>query len=756
MLTIVVVTVFLLLPVESTAYTFSGWTVNGSFTCHCKPDVQCDAKTGACPGGVCVIQQANHLWGDDTTCQTGDVALSGTAYQTGDSVYTAQRCITGYRGYNESLLHLETYCHPHRADGQLSWSLDFGQTFVVFYVDIGPIDERTTIDGRVYNTYGAEVYVSESRTPTPSELCGLYTGTYHSNTNVQCSNRVGRYVHFIQPNMNITAMKTRYIRVYGYQYYSCNVIEGQYRFGAACSRLCNCQNQCDLITGECEGNCTVGWLKDSGGVCREVCRNCDSPHGRSCNGTTGECYADCDLGYTGFNCQSQCDAHHFGANCAYQCHCQRCDNYDGICVPPWCDAGYYGRQCHDECLPGTWGIGTQSGCPNDCHCTTICNTTNGYCNDYCFHPYIGDNCSIIKPSLINSTISLEERKDTIILTISNIEYQTELVSEYVLQYKLYQHDAFMSTTIRPASGRKVREVTGAEVVLHVPFSGQSINSRYEFLLTPLISTDQYSGVGTSSELIQYSTGCLQYSDLPSCKHWCLCSLGPEVLCLLTCDYCHTCDSEPRMPSDDNVHFVITNITIDAMTLKFKSVDAHADVPAIAIFVTHLHNQYANISSLTINAEHTFRGLSSNTEYAIEVTAVLENGVVGHGWTLTASTLKEASDILLPVVFGVVVTVIGIAALSMTVFILIRRKGRQSLDEEPIEEPIEPYDYIEVEKIGKGVQVQYDGYLVPVVPPNGWDIKPVETPSDGYESLHSYACEQRKVHVYDNEKDGTVL
>ena len=751
MLTIVVVTVFLLLPVESTAYTFSGWTVNGSFTCHCEPDVQCDAKTGACPGGVCGIQQADHPWGDDTTCQTGDVALSGTADQTGDSVYTAQGCIAGYREYNESLHQLRTYCHPHRADGQLSWSLDFGQTFVVFYVNIGPIDERTTIEGRVYNTYGAEVYVSESRTPTPSELCGLYTGTYHSPTNVQCSDRVGRYVHFIQPNVNITAMKFQHVQVFGYQYYACNVIEGQYRFGAACSRLCNCQNQCDLVTGECEGNCNVGWQKYNG-VCREVCRNCDSLHGRSCNGTTGECYADCDLGYTGFNCQSQCDAHHFGANCAYQCHCQRCDNYVGICVPPWCDAGYYGEQCHDKCLPGTWGRGTQSGCPNDCHCTTTCNTTNGHCGDDCVHPYIGDNCSIIKPSLINSTISFEERKDTIILTISNIEYQPELVSEYVLQYKLYQHGTFMSTTIRPASGRKVREVTGAEVVLHVPFTGQSINSRYEFLLTPLISTDQYSGVGTSSELIQYSTGCLQYSGLPSCKHWCLCSLDPGVLCLLTCDYCHTCDSEPLMPSDDNVYFVITNITIDSMTLKFKglNLDVHLDLPIIFTFITHLDNQYANISFSTTNAEHTFRGLSSNTEYAIEVTAVLENGVVGHGWTLTASTLKEASDTLLPVVIGVVVAVIGIAALSMTVFILIRRKGRQSQDEEPVEEPIEPYDYVEVEEIGKVVQAQDHGYLVPVVPPNGWDIKPVETPSDAYESLDSYACGQRKVHVYDNE------
>ena len=194
MLAIVVLTVFLLLPVELTAYTFSGWTVNGSFTCYCEPDVQCDSKTGACPEGVCINREHRYPWYNNPGCQSGDVALTGTAYQTGDSVYTAQRCIYGYREYNESLRNLAKYCHPHRVDGQLFWSLDFGGPYVVFDVEIGPSDERNSMSGPVYKTQGAELYVSESTIPTDSELCGIYTGTYPV---VQCSKRVGRYIHFI-------------------------------------------------------------------------------------------------------------------------------------------------------------------------------------------------------------------------------------------------------------------------------------------------------------------------------------------------------------------------------------------------------------------------------------------------------------------------------------------------------------------------------------------------------------------------------
>ena len=51
MLTAVVIV--LLLTGRADPYTFTGGTENGSFTCHCDPDVQCDDDTGACPEGDC-------------------------------------------------------------------------------------------------------------------------------------------------------------------------------------------------------------------------------------------------------------------------------------------------------------------------------------------------------------------------------------------------------------------------------------------------------------------------------------------------------------------------------------------------------------------------------------------------------------------------------------------------------------------------------------------------------------------------------
>ena len=320
--------------------------------------------------------------------------------------------------------------------------------------------------------------------------------------------------------------------------------------------------------------------------------------------------------------------------------------------------------------PGWWG----SRCAHPCRCldaAELCNVTNGQCESGCDVRYIGEGCNIVKPTLRNSNITFAEDNDVIIITITDIVYMTELVSEYVVQYKLLLDDNSISIRVNPISGRRRREVSENDVVLQIPFSDQSINSQYQFELIPLISSPEYNGVvGVPSEKIPYNSGCLQYTDLPSCNQWCVCSNDPGTLCLLTCDYCYICDSEPELPSRENVNFEITDITTDSMTIRFIGSDP--DLPPIITFTARLGDAYGSISSDADNTDQTFEGLTSNTVYDIEVTAVLENDVESKPWTLSATTLNVSSDdttlyiIIVCVCFVILVSVIIIIIIVITI------------------------------------------------------------------------------------------
>ena len=316
---------------------------------------------------------------------------------------------------------------------------------------------------------------------------------------------------------------------------------------------------------------------------------------------------------------------------------------------------------------------------------------HGDCDGLCDPGYYGAGCSIVQPSLRNATITFIEDRDVIIITITDIEYTTELVREYLVRYKLLHENSLISIRVNPISTRKRREVGEDNVVLQFPFSNQSINSQYEFALVPLISLPEYNDVGESSEFIPYNSGCLQYTGLPSCNHWCVCSGDPGTLCLLTCDYCYVCDSEPELPSGKNVNFEITDITTNSMRIQLK--DAHPDLLLIVLFITRLDDHYAQILSWVGKADYTYNSLSPNTAYDIEVSAVLDDGVLSKSWTLTATTLTESSDNndnndnILPIVIGCVVSVAGIVVLLIVIGIILkRRKARQSQEEVPQEQP----------------------------------------------------------------------
>ena len=185
-------------------------------------------------------------------------------------------------------------------------------------------------------------------------------------------------------------------------------------------------------------------------------------------------------------------------------------------------------------------------------------------------------------------------------------------------------------------------------------------------------------------------------------------------------------------------------------MKIQFIDADSDLLPTLIFTTHLGDQYASISSWVGNADYTYNTLNPNTAYDIEVTAVLEDGVLSRPWTLTATTLMESSDSILPIVVGCVVSGAVVGALSVVIgFILKRRKARQSQEETPqVQQPEEQYDYIDESSMRTSTQIADNKYLTLVATPSDGDPVAGVTPGDGYEPLDTNTRENNK--LYENE------
>ena len=350
------VVVVLFLTGRAVPYTFTGGAENGSFTCHCDPDVQCN-DNGWCPGGGCDSNGPVH-W-QSTACQATNVALlGGTANQTGDADHDAGRCI---KGSSNTDIAQESCCNPRRANGELSWTVDLGGTFAIDYVDIHCADH----DFYRHTITGLEVFIFANETWTDAERCGILNGNIQGSFRLYCHRKMlGRYVTIRQPNVNIQEMMFCEVDVYGYEYYPCGFYGGDYRYGKACVLYCHCEHQCDLFNGVCDGECTSGWRK------RADVAQCSLP----CTPGFGDSY----------------------------CHPCRCLDASGVC-----------------------------------------NVTTGHCESGCDDKYIGDGCNVVKPTLRESTITFTEDKDVITVTITDIEYKTELVSEYLIQYKLLHEDTFI-------------------------------------------------------------------------------------------------------------------------------------------------------------------------------------------------------------------------------------------------------------------------------------------------------------------------
>ncbi|XP_030852570.1 uncharacterized protein LOC105439107 [Strongylocentrotus purpuratus] len=191
---------------------------------------------------------------------------------------------------------------------------------------------------------------------------------------------------------------------------------GMHKFGWDCEFECGPGQPLDKCAGSqiclpdpygC--NCLAGY---TGVYCNETCadgvfgadcgQECHCTDKADCDDVTGQCTGDCSLGWSGPACQvpSVCPNGYFGSNCTQKCNCRNgtaCRKDSGYCaeVEGRCDLGYVPDSVEFPANCMTFS-GCFSSCSKTCHCSggaEDCNFLNGDCMSSTCHPrWMGDQC----------------------------------------------------------------------------------------------------------------------------------------------------------------------------------------------------------------------------------------------------------------------------------------------------------------------------------------------------------------------------
>eukprot|EP00057_Strongylocentrotus_purpuratus_P013419 XP_011667893.1 PREDICTED: receptor-type tyrosine-protein phosphatase alpha-like [Strongylocentrotus purpuratus] len=191
---------------------------------------------------------------------------------------------------------------------------------------------------------------------------------------------------------------------------------GLHKFGWDCEFECGSGQPLDKCAGSqiclpdpygC--NCLAGY---TGVYCNETCadgvfgadcgQECHCTDKADCDDVTGQCTGDCSLGWSGPACQvpSVCPNGYFGSNCTQKCNCRNgtaCRKDSGYCaeVEGRCDLGYVPDSVEFPANCMTFS-GCFSSCSKTCHCSggaEDCNFLNGDCMSSTCHPrWMGDQC----------------------------------------------------------------------------------------------------------------------------------------------------------------------------------------------------------------------------------------------------------------------------------------------------------------------------------------------------------------------------
>ncbi|XP_041477474.1 uncharacterized protein LOC121425476 [Lytechinus variegatus] len=209
---------------------------------------------------------------------------------------------------------------------------------------------------------------------------------------------------------------------------SCLTACGEGRFGSDCEITCGIDQELSM---PCAGsqicrpdpygcNCMSGY---TGKYCNQTCsaglygvdclQICHCSEGNPCNIVSGECPGECENGWTGPSCQVPeiCPEGFYGEDCSKVCHCLNasCDLQTGFCFRSngVCASGYM-----TDPMRGTYCdiyVGCFDSCSKTCHCSEgapDCNSVTGSCySGKCSPAWGGPACQTVKEILQTSTIS---------------------------------------------------------------------------------------------------------------------------------------------------------------------------------------------------------------------------------------------------------------------------------------------------------------------------------------------------------------
>ena len=239
---------------------FYGTTASCSFQCHCQPQNTCvqfrNETSGGCQNGCSRGGATDQFLWEGEGCQWGNLALTARiSYQTGSNPRVPGRAIDGDTSRSETA---STFSLSIRTTDVLLWRVHLQlKLFVIRHVTLYTV-----------NTYGntvagVDVYVSSANRYREEDRCGTQSGTPTTITTITCPQLMkGSYVFVVQNNHDIMELALAEVEVHGYQYYDCqDYFDGDYWYGPGCLRRCNCQSQCDDVTGACPEDCANGYVQ---------------------------------------------------------------------------------------------------------------------------------------------------------------------------------------------------------------------------------------------------------------------------------------------------------------------------------------------------------------------------------------------------------------------------------------------------------------------------------------------------------------